>query len=70
MMSPWTRLVDGEGSLLHTNKGRGDVIDSSIGTYWGPNVLAGAKPSAIPYLDPASAPKAGYKESTDVCGAC
>ena len=66
MMSPWTRLVDGKGSLLRTNLGRGDVIDASIGTYWGPNVLAGAKPSAIPYLDPASASK-GWLQGVDKC---
>ena len=44
---PLTQLVDGEGPLLHTNIGRGDVIDTSIGTYWRPNVLAIAKPSAF-----------------------
>ena len=66
MMSPWTRLVEGKGSLLHTNIGRGDVIDVSIGTYWGPNVLAGAKPSAIPYLDPARAPK-DWLQGVDKC---
>jgi acetyl esterase/lipase len=57
MMSPWTRLVHGKGSRLHINDGRGDVIVSSTGTYWGSKVLDGAKPSAIPYLDAASAPK-------------
>ena len=45
-MRPLTRLGDGKGSLLHTNIGRGDVIDTSIGTYWRPNVLAITKPSA------------------------
>ena len=65
-MSPWTRLVDGEGSLLHTNSGRGDIIDASIGTYWGPNVLSGADPSAIPYLEPASAPK-DWLKGVDKC---
>ena len=66
MMSPWTRLVDGKGSLLHANEGRGDVIDPSIGTYWGPNVLVGAKSSDIPYLDPASAPN-DWLQGVDKC---
>jgi len=55
-MSPWTRLVHGEGSRLQINDGR-DVIPSSTGVYWGSKVLHGAKPSAIPYLEAASAPE-------------
>ena len=47
MMSPWTRLVDGHGSLLHTNDGRGDVLAALISTYLGSKVLAGAKPSPL-----------------------
>jgi len=66
MMSPWTRLVDGGGSLLHTNDGKGDMIYASTGTYWGPKVLKGAKPSAIPYLEAASAPK-NWLQGVDTC---
>ena len=66
MMSPWTRLVDGKGSLLHTNDGRGDVMTPSSSTYFGSKVLAGAKPSAVPYLEAASAPK-DWLEGVDKC---
>jgi acetyl esterase/lipase len=66
MMSPWTRLVDGKGSLLHTNDGRGDVLTASIGTYLGSKVLAGAKPSAVPYLEAASSPK-DWLQGVDKC---
>jgi hypothetical protein len=66
MMSPWTRLVDGQGSLLHDNEGRGDVMNASVSTYWGSKVLAGAKPSAVPYLEPASAPK-DWLQGVDKC---
>jgi len=66
LMSPWSRLVDGKGSLLHTNDGRGDVIDASVCMYWGSKVLKGVKPSAIPYLESASAPK-GWLQGIDKC---
>ena len=66
MMSPWTRLVDGEGSLLHSNDGRGDVMTASIGTYLGSKVLAGAKPFTVPYLEAASAPK-DWLQGVDTC---
>ena len=66
MMSPWTRLVDGHGSLLHTNDGRGDVLTALIGTYLGSKVLAGAKPSVVPYLEAASAPK-DWLQGVDKC---
>ncbi|KIM41786.1 hypothetical protein M413DRAFT_445012 [Hebeloma cylindrosporum] len=66
MMSPWTRLVDGEGSLLHANDGRGDVVTASIGKYWGSKVLDGMQPPAIPYLDAASAP-ADWLRGVDKC---
>jgi hypothetical protein len=65
-MSPWTRLVEGKGSHLHINDGKGDVIVSSTGTYWGSKVLDGAKPSAIPYLEAASAPT-DWLEGVDKC---
>jgi len=65
-MSPWTRLIDGQGSLLHTNEGRGDVLTPSIGTYFGSKVLAGAEPSAVPYLEAASAPK-DWLQGVDKC---
>jgi hypothetical protein len=42
------------------------VIDASIGTYWGSKVLAGAKPSAIPYLQAASAPR-DWLQGVDKC---
>jgi len=86
MMSPWTRLVVGKGSLHRTMgeptpytmllrlivwaesllDGEDDVIDASIGTYWGSKVLAGAKPSAIPYLQAASAPR-DWLQGIDKC---
>ena len=66
MMSPWTRLVAGKGSRLHLKDGKGDVIVSSTGTYWGSKVLDGAKPSAIPYLEAASAPT-DWLQGVDKC---
>ncbi|KIM41787.1 hypothetical protein M413DRAFT_71609 [Hebeloma cylindrosporum] len=57
LMSPWTRLIDGEGSLLHANDGRGDVMTAPIANYWGSKVMAGATPFSVPYLEAASAPK-------------
>jgi len=57
MMSPWARLIDGEGSLLHANDKRGDMIEAATGIYWGSKVLDEAKPSAIPYLEPARTPE-------------
>ena len=66
MMSPWTRLVDRKGSLFRTNNGGGDVIDASIGTYWGLKVLAGAKPFAVPNREAASKPK-DWLEGVDKC---
>jgi len=66
MMSPWTRLVRGEGSRLHLNDRKGDVVVSSTGTYWGSKVLHGAKPSAIPYLDAANVPK-DWLQGVDKC---
>ena len=65
-MSPWTRLVDGKGSLLDANDGRGDMFNASVGKYWGSKVLGGVKPSAIPYLDAASAPK-DWLHGVDKC---
>jgi len=42
------------------------VIDASIGTYWGSKVLAGADPSAIPYLQAASATR-DWLQGVDKC---
>jgi len=66
MMSPWTRLVRGKGSRLHTNDRRDDLVISSTSAYWALKVLDGAKPSAIPYLDAASAPK-DWLQGVDKC---
>lgn len=68
-MSPWTRLVDGKWSLLHTNIGRGDVIDINWHlegrTYWRDLSLL-----LFPVWSMRVRQKTGYKESINVCGVC
>ncbi|KIM41819.1 hypothetical protein M413DRAFT_445034 [Hebeloma cylindrosporum] len=66
MMSPWTRMAERKGSHLHADEGEGDVIVRSTGTYWGAKVLHGASPSAIPYLEAASAPE-DWLQGIDKC---
>ncbi|KAF8900158.1 Alpha/Beta hydrolase protein, partial [Gymnopilus junonius] len=55
MMSPWATMLDDK--ILHTNAGRGDMLDPTAGVYWASKVLDNVPPSARPYVEANSAPE-------------
>lgn len=55
LMSPWATMLDDK--ILHTNAGRGDMLDPTAGAYWASKVLEGVTPSARPYVEANIAPE-------------
>jgi len=55
MMCPWMTLRD--DPILHNNDGQGDIVDGPILAYWGNIVMENAAITAVPYLEPNSAPE-------------